>query len=201
MQEQQPSIFDKTIWVALTLASSAATYRFIEKPFRSNRISRRLLFSILSLAVLVVISLSGYWIKVHGVVNREGYLNSVIDATRRQPVYQSGIACNSGSADKRWFALSGTCIFTEFPGSCALVLVGGSHADSLAESVHSLALKNDLNYVQITQDGSPHISGYPDLECAKRSARPKVFLATPDSPIIIYNARVPLFLEQERFDN
>ncbi|HEY6132253.1 MAG TPA: SGNH hydrolase domain-containing protein, partial [Halioglobus sp.] len=131
----------------------------------------------------------------------EGYLHELMQAVANPPVLKDGRDCNSGARPEQQFPLSETCVFEEFAGSPALVLVGDSHAQTLAASVKSLAHSNRLNFIQISQSGCPHIVGeYTSQLCKERSETLRSFLKELSNPTIIYSARILWFIEDDWMD-
>ena len=201
MAEPLPSIELKCVWIVITLVLSTLSYHLIEKPFRSRSVSRRMLFATVFLTSLALLAVSSLWIIAKGFPGRGGYLGGLVQSAEQRNVFLDGKNCHSGKFAGRFFGISESCVFTYSPGSKTLVLVGDSHAFSLAESVRALAEANGLNYSQVTQDGCPHIAGYPQALCGKRSKAVESFLRQFENPIIIYSARLQRLLEGGEFDN
>lgn len=207
MAQTEPSVLSKCLWMVLTLVLSALSYYLLEKPFRSPRVSRTLLFTAVSLASVALLLVSLYWIVRLGLPGRGGYLADLVRSAEHRVVMQGGRDCHSGRHGGRLFGVSESCVFSYAPGASTLVLVGDSHAGVLGETVRALAEENDLNYAQITQDGCTHTGDYsdsldyPDNDCRKRTSDVGPFLRQLDKPIIIYSARLPRLLEQGEFDN
>lgn len=207
----EPSLTSKGVWIILTLLFSAMTYHLVEKPFRSKKVSRKVLIAAVLSASSFVIIVSLYWIGGDGIPGRGGYLQNLIHSFDRRHVTKDGLECQSGDRRGRFFPLSGSCIFNYAPESSTLVLVGDSHAGALAESVRSLAWENQLNYVQVTAAGCPHLAdlkygghingGVVGKLCRGRSKELRSFLSSLSDPIVIYSSRLPLYLELEEFDN
>jgi peptidoglycan/LPS O-acetylase OafA/YrhL len=201
-----PSWHDKFQWVVLTFLLSVLTYFLIEKPFRDRaRISRSKLFLFMSLAAIIAISVTTYWVNNTQVVKRSGgYLGKVLKDSNRIWVTQNNKKCHSGGGGwKQEFQLSESCIFEYKKGADYLIAIGDSHAASLSESLRVLAQENNLNFIQLTNAGCSHIMGLlPQTTiCEERSKQLVSFLGKYPNSIIIYNSRVPLKLEMEKFDN
>ncbi|CAA0118532.1 O-acetyltransferase OatA [Halioglobus japonicus] len=199
MTNADPSLIHKGSWVILTLMLSVFTYHLIEKPFRSRKLSTRTLLIALLSTSSVVIAVSLYWIDSDGIPERPDYLGGLLHANQPAEITQNGQPCLSGIQGLR--QVSESCVFEDFPGAPTLVLVGDSHADTLAGSVKELAHKNQLNFAQVTQIGCPHLGGNFNALCRGmgRSIRP--FLRHFEKVTIIYSARLPLYIEWEPFDN
>jgi peptidoglycan/LPS O-acetylase OafA/YrhL len=199
MAELSPSLAHKSVWIALTLILSMLSYHSIEKPFRSRNVSRKMLVSTLFVASSVVVCVSLFWIRGNGIPDRGNYLEGLLLANGKSEASQDGIDCHSIKARPK---LSDACHFNYAPGSPTLVLVGDSHAGHLSESVRVLAEANRLNFLQITQLGCPHLNaGDYMIICRARGLALRKFLKQIESPIIIYSARLPMYLTREPFDN
>lgn len=200
MAEMSPSGVDRCLWLALTVIVSVCSYYAIEKPARSRRLSIKILGSVLLMVSIFIILLSLYWIRGDGIPSRGDYLRDLLQASKKVTVYQNGVDCLSGNEGPR-FPVSESCFFEYSPGAPTLVLVGDSHAASLAESVRVLAKQNHLNFMQITEIACPHIGGALNVYCKNRGKAVSDILKTVDNPTIIYSARLPFYIEQEMFDN
>jgi peptidoglycan/LPS O-acetylase OafA/YrhL len=204
MVEIEPSVVHKVAWIILTLFLSAISYHLVEKPFRSKRVSRRVLIFGLFLASSVVIFVSLYWIWGVSTPRHHNYLGEVIESARQVGVRKGEVSCNSG-VRPNWYSVSESCVFEYSPESPTLVLVGDSHGAAIAESVRVLAKENHLTYIQVTQMGCPHlrVSDWSNdgTSCFRRAADLRSFLSALERPTIIYSARLPVYLEQVPFDN
>lgn len=197
MAELAPSLLHKSVWVALTLLLSITSYHLIEKPFRRKEFSRKALALILLLASSTVILICCYWIRGDGFPSRGNYVLDLIEFNRQEIVRnQDGRNCLAGLESE--FGISESCIFEYFPGSPTLILVGDSHAASLAASVKALAIENHLNFVQVTHIGCPHVTGVKKW-CGQRGEAMRSYLKNFQSPIIVYSARLPLYIEREPY--
>jgi hypothetical protein len=200
MADLAPTVVHKGIWIVLTVFLSVTSYHLVEKPFRSKRVSRSALITIILLASSLVIFVSLHWIRGDGIPSRGSYVRNLIQSSQLIVVRQNGKACLSDPVSGNIIPVSDSCVFEYSPGSPTLVLVGDSHANALAESVRVLAVTNNLNYVQVTQVACPHI-GNQRGKCSKRDEALRSFLNELESPTIIYTARLPLYIEREPFDN
>lgn len=201
--DPNPSLAFKLLWIALTFALSIGTYYLIEGPFRNRqRMSVGLLVASTLIFAGGIGAVSAYWIKNDGFKDRLGYLAEVLEPSKRVWVSLDGDKCHSGGAWKRQReTVADSCLFSHNPEGKSLVLIGDSHAGSLADQLRQLAEKNGLNYIQITRGGCPHIIGYGSDKCKNRGADVVERLKQYPNSTIVYNARIPLFMEQSRFDN
>jgi peptidoglycan/LPS O-acetylase OafA/YrhL len=193
-----PTIAQKGSWIVLTLLLSVLSYHLVEKPFRSKRISRRVLILVLCLASCLVIFVSLYWIRGDGIPSRSDYVRDLIHLNEPEAVRQNGANCTVGM-DGQTIDGSDYCVFEYSPGAPTLVLVGDSHADAIGASVRALAIENQLNFAQISNVGCPHVS-ISDW-CKQRTEALSSMLKELESPTIIYSARLPLYIEREPFYN
>lgn len=197
----QPTLSDKIVWIILTFALSALSYHLVEKPFRNRKTSTRRLFSALIPVTCIVLFTCFFWIGNQGVLQRGDYLQDLVQRSFPRAMMKDGIDCHSGGPTRSAFEVSESCQFMDFPGAPTLVLLGDSHARVLAWPIKELAQTNGLNFVQITEAGCSHIVSSDKSRCRTRAKAIRAFLRGLSSPMIIYNARLPLFLEQERFNN
>jgi len=201
----QPGLADKSAWVALSLALAAASWWFVERPFRDRRaISLRpFLAAVLGAGAVVVVACAG-WIADDGSASRLGYLDSLIQRSYRVWTEQDGLLCHSGGAGRNPpFPLAQSCVFHYAAGANArtLVLVGDSNAGSLSDDLRRLAKGNGFDFVQLTEAGCPHVLGQGDAHCQERAAQLRQFISRFPRPTVVYNARLPVLLESSLFDN
>lgn len=201
--DSQPSTYHKLGWIFLTFVLSIATYLLIEQPFRNRKtISLETLTISIFLFVTTVGGISFYWIKNNGFESRLGYLNTIIKPSKRVWVTLDGEKCQSGGRGRTpEFDVEDSCVFNYNPGQKYLISIGDSHAASLSENIRILAEKNGLNFIQITNAGCPHILGYGTPHCQERAEQVLSYLEKFPNSTIIYSARIPLYMEQSRFDN
>ncbi len=203
IKDSNPSIDDKIIWIAATFILSIATYFLVEKPFRNRkRISlKHLLVIIISLTGFVG-GLSYYWIANEGFDERLNFLKSVIQKSERVWVSKDGLKCHSGGGGRRPpIEVHDSCVFIHNPKGNFIISIGDSHAGSLSEKLRLLAKENELNFIQISNAGCPHILEYGSEHCRTRAAQVVDFLERYPNSTIVYSARIPQFMEQSRFDN
>ena len=199
-----PTFADKSLWVLLSFALSIATYHVIERPFRKNSfISINRFVLVIIAALILIFSITIYWSKNDGFESRLRHLKEALNNAKRIWTVQDNQRCHSGGGGRKpAFPLNDSCKFVYNQNGKYIIVVGDSHAGSLSESLRLLAKDNFFNFIQLTSAGCPHVKGlYTDGICADRSNKLVEFLARYPGSIVIYNARVPLFLEIERFDN
>jgi len=201
--DSQPGLEDKALWILLTLILSLISYYLIEKPFRNKKkVSRKKLFISLAITFTMISSINAYWLINHGFESRLDDLKPILTAASRIWVTKDHQKCHSGGFGRRpAFPLSESCIFKYGSGKKHIIVVGDSHAGSLAESLRILSKENSYDFIQLTSAGCPHIKGFGRGICAQRSNQLISYLRKFPDSIIVYSARVPLFLEVEEFVN
>ena len=194
----EPSIAIKLLWIALAMLLSMLSYHFVERPYRSKRVSAKVLAFSLGFATALVISVSSYWILISRAPVEDNYLNRLLSSSRSAEVKQGDFNCSSG-ANLISFGMEDSCIFENYPGSPTLVLIGDSHAAAISGSVRAIAKENELNYAHVTQHGCPHLKVSDvtnDIHgCFSRAQSLGAFLQKLERPIIIYSVNLPLYLE------
>jgi peptidoglycan/LPS O-acetylase OafA/YrhL len=201
--DSTPSVHNKLWWILVTFFISTTTFLLIEQPFRDRKMVplRTLVISVL-LLITATGATSFYWIKNDGFDSRLGYLNTVIKSSRVVWVTLNGEKCHSGGSGRiPEFSISDSCVFEYHPGQKYLISIGDSHAAMLSENLRILAKENGLNFIEITNAGCPHILDYGTPLCKERAAQVLSYLENFPNAIIVYSARIPLYIEQSRFDN
>lgn len=196
-----PSGIEKVIWLFITFLLSVLTYYFIEKPFRNKtNFSFSNVLYILSFIFIFILLINWFLIKNNGFSSRLGYYNSLLQISKQVWVEQNGERCHSGGrGGKTDMALSESCFFNYGTNDKNIILIGDSHAASISEEVRKLSQENAYNFIQVTKAGCPHIVGFQRNKCRVRSNNLLNFIKNFTNPIIIYNSRIPLFLEQSRY--
>lgn len=95
-----------------------------------------------------------------------------------------------------------------------VLLLGDSHAATIAQSLYNISIDKGYAYKQITYGGCTSINTVirfnesllgreEDERCTKVSDDVSEYLEKPDSPryTIVYMSRLPLYLSGERFNN
>lgn len=202
--DPNPTWHDRVQWILLTFVLSIVTYFVIEKPFRNrSKVSRPKLIGWLLVSTLTIATAMILVINKGGFEDRLGFIKGVLKDSQRVWVQQDGIKCHSGGGGRQpAFPLNESCIFEYDPQGDYLITIGDSHAASLSENLRLLAKGNELNYIQISDAGCSHVVGIEqDSVCKQRAEDLISFLTKYPNSTIIYNSRVPLKLEMEKFDN
>lgn len=195
-----PTWFDKSCWILLSLILSMVTFRFVEQPFRDKSFSAKKMLIFLSVILLIIASINTIWIKNNGFGERLGFFNSVIKQSKPIWVSQDGKRCHSGGRGTQPnFPLKESCVFNYSSEYKNIILVGDSHAASLSEDVRKLAKINGYNFIQLSDAGCQHVKGFHKGTCRQRSNNLVSYLNQYSNSIVIYSARVPLFLEEIKY--
>jgi peptidoglycan/LPS O-acetylase OafA/YrhL len=204
MINPQASPLLKTLWILVTFILSIASYLAIERPFRrSDKISPKLFYISITSMTLVILVFSSSVLLNDGFKEKWGYLTDLKKANSRIWVSQNGRKCHFGGGGHRpALGINQSCHFKYSPeGKSPLIVVGDSHAGSLAESINQLAKHNSIDFIQITAAGCTHIPSIHDGLCDERSKSVHEFIAKFETPTVIYSARLPHRIEGELFDN
>lgn len=198
-----PGLLDKTLWILLATSLSIISYKLVEQPFRNpQKVPKKRLVLLLSSMAAVGTVTSLYWWFNDGSKSRLGYLETLLDASNQISVTQNGLPCHSGgSGRKPTFLLDESCVFRQGPIDQNIILIGDSHAAALAAQLQSLAAANSYNFIQYSSAGCRHIQGHEGHTCQQRVAQLSKHISQYPDPIIVYSARIPLFLELDRFVN
>jgi peptidoglycan/LPS O-acetylase OafA/YrhL len=195
----------KLALVALALTLSVVTYYLVERPFRNRSTIGTKLFcvGILGATLILLASSVDMLSERNKPKEKSSYLRSVLAKGNRVWVRQEGKKCHAGGGGSaKMFPVEESCIFKKSNSDTHLIVLGDSHGGVLAENLRLLANKNGYNFVQITAAGCSHIPyGRSFGICGKRSRSVVEFVSSLSNPIVVYSARIPLFIEQSRFVN
>lgn len=202
---EDPKFSHKFSWILLTLSLSVASYFLVEKRFRTPARTSRKLFTITaSITTLFILSIAAGLILNQGHPKRLGYLNELKQESTRIWVTKDGKKCSfGGSGQNPALGLSESCVFDSAGNSNRIIiLIGDSHAGSLANDIKRLSEQNGYGFVQITMAGCSHITGINDKgKCGERSRKLASYLEQYIKPVIIYNSRIPFYIEMKKFIN
>lgn len=144
-----PSLADKILWIGITFVLSFASYFVIEKPFKKRcKLSRLLL--VLLVPFFLIIGVSGYFIKIDGGAERQGFNSSIMDSFE-----VSSIQNICGAESEGELYNSGIC-HVGGEGT-SFLLIGDSHAKS------ALHLFNEMGRAYGKGGGFLFASGCPPL--------------------------------------
>ena len=210
----QLSTPDKIICLAAAGALAATGYFLVEKPARNrNLISSRLFYTLILVAISILIGFSAKVLVSDGAPQRLGSIQSIFDGAwqRDSWLWQNGERCDLKPIDKKEL-----CYF-EAPeqngatteSTRTLINVGDSHADVFGNQLLALARQRGWNYQHITVPGCPYVEGAYRFKSGKESERcdavkmdriKRILESSPPS-IIVYTGRFPGYLSGEPFDN
>jgi len=197
------SSWGKLVWIAITFILAGASFFAVERPFRrSKTIPNKVFYGGLIAITFMTISFSVSVLLNDGYKERWGYLNVLNMQSKRVWVKKEGERCHFGSGTPI-LAVDKSCHFkNSLDGQSPIVVIGDSHAGSLADSIKALAKFNSRDFIQVTVAGCSHIAGFKHSGvCGQRSNDLLNYLSQFKEPIVIYNSRLPLYIELEGFHN
>ncbi len=201
ISDSAPSVYDKLIWIFLTLALSSASYFWIEQPFRDRSFLRKKILTLgLSSVVIIVGGLqlaSSYSSRIEG---RMPAILTHEDFSQRPwtSLQQDGRIC----FDTR-------CVFLNDNSSTWIQLLGDSHMASLQFDLAN-RLKNRANVVSWTRGGCWPVLGvnrYNENGAIKGGCgaafQQQRFddITEVENSIVVLSGRLPLYLSRYGFDN
>lgn len=194
----------QTARLALVILSALLgwlTWMFVETPFRRrDKISRPVLWSSSLAGFLMLIACGGYFAK-------DGVPERFPEAARYRPVQewkvlqQGGSPCHTELADFY-------CRFDLSSSGRPWILVGDSHASVLGPSLLDALRPRARSLTTWTWGGCPVIFGvdyaeynFEGEQCAVRNDEVLKALKGAPPSVVVYAARLPLWLSAERFNN
>ena len=199
---------DMLKYIAVSVLLAAFTYWVVEKPFRKAKvISRRMLVIILSVTATALIAVNIYIIATNGAPNRWVAVTSILNNLDGNKLFKNnGKLCMMLEVNEACSVVSGE-------DSTNVVLVGDSHASALGSSLHAYAKENNNNFYSLAGISCLGIEGvktqmpnkqgkFEDYKlCDKRSKDTNDFIVQLEPSFIVFNSRLPLYLNTYRFDN
>lgn len=179
------------ILIALIFLATIPSYFLIEKPFRNReRIQKKILIATLSALLLIILGFSG-------AASNSGYsfrVSSILDV----PKYPKGHLNNY-----QW-------IMAPVSQDRRIILIGDSHMMAIEHSVKKFAGKYGFDFAKHTVPGCQFILGLNRVRkgtnkphpCSKDMQQKRLnFLKQSKPSIVILGGRLPLLLEEDRFNN
>ena len=202
MKSQAPTQGEMLACIGIAFVLSGLSFFLIERPARqSHRICRRNFYSYSLAAFLTLLAAYGGIYYYDGIPSRLGVLVDLYERARPRYVVQDGTACRKQAIDSH-------CRFETSAASTTLILVGDSHARTLAVSLLDAARANRANYAQLTSNACLPVygtirsdGGKDNTKCRARTQDLKDFLAAQEPSTIVLSGRFPLILNGSRFDN
>lgn len=190
----------------ISLILSILTCRFIEAPFRKKVLSK------MKLALLVILTFSLYFFsyytqKQDGFPERLGPIANLFNELNDNKLHKiNNIRCHNQRFEK-------SCKVGSFDGENLLIL-GDSHAGSIAKNVYQMANERSWSYQNLTPSGCLGINTVirkdkkkgniiESKRCTEESEKISKYLENDETPrfTIVFVTRLPLYLSGERFDN
>jgi len=190
----------KVILILISLILSIFSYRFIELPARNNKKSFKKLSLFLILGTLIIFFVSYSSIKTEGFKKRVPsiFLN-----------YDTSDKLNDLIKINKCKSLT-DCNFRNLKENKNLILIGDSHMKSLAFNLFHKT-KNEYNFIMSVRNGCQFILNTNRVQkngplklpyCTSIAQNERLnFLKKFENSIIVIGGRLPLILNEERFDN
>jgi len=202
------SNLEMTGLILLSIVLATASYYFIERPFRDrNRVSIKVLVATMGVTALSLIMINNYVRHSSGAPSRLGDHEVLLTGLNGNRSYKM----NERRCHNR--GILDACSQAPKMGNKTILSIGDSHAGALGSALLNLAEMNGLGFTSLTKGGCPSLSG---LTLYKRDGKGKLtekadctrygqellrFIEEYPASIIVYSARLPLYLSGERFDN
>lgn len=190
----------KIACVLLTIVLSISSYFLIEKPFR-KKINRNVMATIIILIATVILFFCIVIIKTDGFPSRQGGLSIFFKKAEGIPLSQEGRVCHSRRIED-------SCFFYAENSENTVINVGDSHANALGSALYQWAKSQNYNYLHLTYTGCALVEGFSRYRGGKADGCSNDYnvqrmdkIKSYNNPIVVYSARMPLFLSGEWFDN
>ncbi len=181
----------KIIAIGLVFLLSISTYFLIEKPFRSfSSVKSKVFWSILILWVSVLASFAYMGTK-------DGFPRRFLELVNIPPEPEQ-------IKNHKWFS-------DEKSADQRIILVGDSHIDAIAPTFKKWAKKSNIHFAKSAFDGCQLILNMnrvskkdftPFEQCNTSPQERRIdFITSSESSIVIIGGRLPLVIEEDRFNN
>ncbi len=190
----------KIFLIILSSGLSIFSYRFVELPARNDKYSFKKLSSFLILGTLIIFSFSFLSIKTEGFKKRVSSIFMNYDTKDKLNDLIKKYKCKSFT----------DCNFNNLKEKKNLILVGDSHMRSLAFNLFDKT-SLDFNFIMSLRNGCQFIlntnrvqkKGPLELQycTSKAQAERLEYLKKYQNSIVIIGGRLPLILNEEKFDN
>ncbi len=189
----KPSIFQKSLWILISVVISSISFYFVEKPFRNkNKINSKKFLNTFVIFIILIILTAMMIINENGFKNRFSNVINSIDDSKIRSFRCENIICESNYDSNK----------------NTIILLG----DSTTFNMEKLFLDyNKTNFITLNSLGCPYLREYSRLNVENNS----VILNCDDenqkrrlnkineykNAFIILSSRYTLFLENKGFDN
>jgi len=198
------SQYDKFGWIILTLILSIISFYLIEKPARDKNKSFKILISFITIIIVIITTFSLFVLKTKGFEKRIPEIikkNIRIQTEWNILKDEKGIYC--------YDRIRG-CVFNK-KNNNNIVLVGDSHAGSISNQLKEQLIENNYGFVTSLKKGCNFILNLNRVKKNKLRSRIRCdekmqnqrleFINEFNSSIIVLLGRLPLVLEEDRFNN
>jgi len=193
---QEPSLYDKLGWVSLAFLLSILTYFFIEKPFRKkNFISTKSFTVSLIVAVITIITINSTVIYTNGFPSRLPPIFSNLETN----------VLKSRACEKPF-----NCTINKGGGD-TVFLIGDSHMMPLEKPLAAITEQRSFELITLNKSVCQYILNLhrarkktyePNKYCtSKFQQKRRQILLSKESALVIIGGRLPLILEEDRFNN
>ena len=196
------SIFKKLSLAFLILILSIFTYYFIEKPFRNKNNKFKVIISLITISISVLIIFNFSVIKKNGYSSRfpeilRGGLSEpwrLLKNQKGEYCYDNIDSCNFNTSSNK-----------------KMYLIGDSHMGTLAFDLKDKIIKNNYQFIASTFSGCLFYPGFNKIDKKTQKIEDncnesyfqklKQTLLNANNSIIIFGGRFPLYLSNYYFDN
>jgi peptidoglycan/LPS O-acetylase OafA/YrhL len=195
---------EKIIAILLSVFFAYISWRLIETPFRNNRILNTKLFAgilltgffALMIAAIVGITAQGFPQRF----DKDDYLGIVkLTKTKESRKLEQNRKICFGRLPNN------PCTFGEADATTRIILIGDSHAGSLAPALSDAIIENSMYLATSNTTSCPYIPGFspekfPDCDKVLNVIRSKV-LENDSFNTVILHSRLQIHVEGDRYDN
>ena len=195
-------IFKKLSLVFLILGLSIFTYYFIEKPFRNKNNKFKLIISLITISISVLMFYN------FSVIKKEGYPNRLPEILRGDLSEPWNLLKNQKG--KNCYGNIEGCSFNTSLNK-QIYIIGDSLVGSLAFNLKDRIVKNNYQFITSTFGGCLFYPGFNKVDQKTQKIddncnegyfeRLKQTLSNAKNSIIIFGGRFPLYLSNYYFDN
>lgn len=203
-----PSGLRLLFWIALAIGSAVATYWLVEVPTRDRRRTSSTTIWVLALTGALLLSGFGFYgFSKQGHIERFApALTPVAQAAdiAEARIFQHGKSCHN------YVPSAGPCVFPgQNPGGFSLISVGDSHARTLTGPLSATVSRDPdiASFTPLNRGGCLFLLGVQRVNDTAESCSPEynrarlAYVLAQQRPVAVILLRLPLLLEQSRFNN
>jgi len=198
------SQYDKFELLILTLILSIISFYLIEKPARNKNKSFKLLISFIITTALIITIFSFFTLKTNGFQKR---IPEIIKKNIKVQMEWNVLKDENGNYC--YDRIRG-CVFNK-KNNNNIVLVGDSHAGSISDQLKKKSIENNYGFVTSLKKGCNFILNLnrvkknklrSEIKCDEKMQKQRLeFINEFNSSIVVLLGRLPLVLEEDRFNN